>query len=389
MYAWLLQDFRLLEKRVRQESTDDAANDSTAVFSGLGAEHKIFLMSNGEVELIPQSVFSFVENQALKLSEAKAVVRGNSSLKLVGLGSLYVAAASVSSALQENVLRTSAVEYPQFVTLLTVTLHCVFGTLQIKVAGTERRAPWHHYLCLSVFSFSGLFLTNTAAKYMDYSTRIVFKSAKIILVMLFSVAVVGKTYALSQWMAAGTLVVGIIFFSLGDSVQELQFQSKGLPLTSLAVCIDAFTGSFEEKVFFKRNNPCSVHDVICHSSFLSSLIGLASLANSTRHTLSGVRYFEEHPSLLLKVMVSSCFSYISLCLVLLIIAVYGAAQAEVVKCFRRLLTIMISFVAFDKRVSIMHICGFCAILISTLISVMSILERERETRYHDPETDSR
>jgi len=310
---------------------------------------------------------SFTEVSTFELFGIKVAVRGNHYLKLILLGFLCAAAASVSSALQENVLRTSAVDYPEVVTLLTVLSYSITGAFQMKVTGSKRKAPWLHYLGLSLLSFSGMFFTNMAVKYMDYSTRIVFKSGKILPVMLFSVLVLRKKYEISQWLSAWTLVLGIILFSLGDSVQELHFQTKGLPLISLAVCIDAYTGNFEEKVFFKQDNSCSVHDVIFHSSIFSSLLGFATLFNSTGHSLRGIMYFEEHPLLLLKVLMSACFGYISLCFILLIIAAFGAAQAELVKCFRKLLTIIISFAAFSKDLSMMHVYGFCAILISTLV----------------------
>jgi len=296
---------------------------------------------------------------------------GDRSKKFILLTSLCVATASISSTLQESVLRTPAVEHPEVVTVITVSSFCIIGALHVKLTGSKRNAPWLNYFSLSLLSFSGLLFTNMAVKYMDYSTRIVFKSAKLLPVMFFSLITLGKQYTSRQWLSAGALVLGIIIFSLGEAVHNLRFQTKGLPLITLAVCIDAFTGNYEEKNFFKKNNPCPVHDVICFSSFFSSILGIAYLALSGGSSLKAIEYFLMHPSALLKILLSSSLGYVSLTLILVIISSFGATEAELVKCFRRLLTIFLSFAAFNKPVSKMQICGFGAILVSSMAGVKS------------------
>ena len=303
------------------------------------------------------------------------IIRRNSRASFAVLASMCIVTALTSSAVQEHVLRTVAVEHPAVITLLTVMSYFIIGALHMKATGDNRKAPLTYYGLLSLCSFLGIFLTNMAVLYMDYATRVVFKSAKILPVMTISSLLLGKFYSIHQWVSAFVLVLGIIFFSLGDTDDRLHFQTRGLPIICVAVCLDALTGNLEEKLFFKRSDPCSVQDVICHTSLLSSIFGAVSLCLDSQHSLAGIVLFGSRPDLVAKVFLFSTMNYVSLSLILLIIAVFGATEAELVKCFRRVLTIILSFAIFHKRVSGLHACGFAAVTISTVFGLRSSRDR--------------
>ena len=50
---------------------------------------------------------------------------------------------------------------------------------------------------------SGAYFTNWALNYVNYTTRIVFKSSRVLPVMAFRTLVVGQRYSLSQYSAGG------------------------------------------------------------------------------------------------------------------------------------------------------------------------------------------
>ena len=55
--------------------------------------------------------------------------------------------------------------------------------------------------------------------YLTYPTRVMFKSSKVIPVMLASVVIAGRRYSLGEYMAALLLVAGITMFTLADKVR--------------------------------------------------------------------------------------------------------------------------------------------------------------------------
>jgi adenosine 3'-phospho 5'-phosphosulfate transporter B3 len=278
--------------------------------------------------------------------------------------------AIASSVLQENVFRTGAKEHPAIVSSIIVLSYFILASGHMIFSREYRKSPWKYYLLLSVLSFGGTFLTNLAIQHMDYATRVVFKSAKVLPVMTFSICMLGKRYSPQQWLSALFLVLGIVLFSVGDSLSDISFTIFGIPIILSAVCVDAFTGNFEEKFFFKRANPCSVQDVICHSSLFGIFHGVLSIFVS-KDRFTGISFFSAHPVLVCKIFCFSVLGYISLVMILTIIANFGATEAEVVKCVRRLLSVCASFLFFEKQLNRMYFAGFLSVLLSTIVQLNS------------------
>ena len=65
---------------------------------------------------------------------------------------------------------------------------------------------------------TGYYLTNWSLLYLDYATRIMFKSSKVLPVMFFgSIVQNNKHYSLAEYTSGGLLVVGVALFTLGES----------------------------------------------------------------------------------------------------------------------------------------------------------------------------
>lgn len=59
------------------------------------------------------------------------------------------------------------------------------------------------YFAISLLAMAGMYFTNAALTYLNYTTRIVFKSCRVLPVMAFRALVVGARYSAAQY-AAGT-----------------------------------------------------------------------------------------------------------------------------------------------------------------------------------------
>ena len=287
----------------------------------------------------------------------------NSRKSYLTLAFLCVSTSLVSSALQEHVFRTQGFQFQDSVTFLTVLLYFTFGAVEMKITGSRRNASWNKYLILSFFSFCVLALTNQSLRYMDYATRTVFKSGKILPVMGFSGIILGKKHTLTSWLAACLLVVGLILFSLGDSMSLGHFGLTGPLLISCALCAEAFAANFEERYFFKTSEPSATNEVICFSSMFGSLYAFGAVIISQTVSDASV-YFVDRLWLVFEVLAFSFLGYISVKLILTLIAFFGATEAELVKYLRRTLTIVNSLVLFQKQFTVWHAIGFTAVLLS-------------------------
>ena len=94
-----------------------------------------------------------------------------------------------------------------------------------------------------------------------------------------------------------------------------------------------------------------------------SLYGLGAVI-MTRKVYVTLDYYGEHLWLVFEVFAFSFLGYISVTLILSLIALFGAAEAELVKYLRRTLTIVNSFVIFRKPLTTWHAVGFAFVILS-------------------------
>lgn len=97
------------------------------------------------------------------------------------------------SYLQEKVFRVEGFKFHGFMTFLTSVTYTVCGIVELFVTGDlKRKAPWFDYFLLSIFTLGGMYCTNWSLSYLNYTTRIIFKSSKVIPVMIIYFILVKK-----------------------------------------------------------------------------------------------------------------------------------------------------------------------------------------------------
>jgi len=290
-----------------------------------------------------------------------------------GLAFVILAAGSLGSALGFAALQEGVFRIPGFVanagsawmTVLTTFTYFLCGALEMKLTNDSRKASWKNYGILSVYTYGGMALTNYALTYLNYATRIVFKSAKIIPVMAFSVLIVGKKYNWKEWLSAAILVAGIILFTLGDVASSPTFAPIGVLLIAAALCVDAICANFEEKNFFRVEAPSTTQEVLCYASLIGTAYGLVPLIASGGLN-TALAFSQANPQVVPMIMGFSVMGYSSVSFILSLIKYFGATEAEIVKSLRKVLSIVISFMLFPKELNWKYIAGFAAVVVSTI-----------------------
>jgi adenosine 3'-phospho 5'-phosphosulfate transporter B3 len=287
-----------------------------------------------------------------------------------GLAFLILASGSLGSALgfaalQEGVFRIPGFKFSAWMTVLTTFTYFLCGALEMKLTNDSRKGSWKNYGILSVYTYGGMALTNYALSYLNYATRIVFKSAKIIPVMAFSVLIVGKKYNWKEWLSAAILVAGIVLFTLGDVASSPAFAPIGVALIAGALCVDAICANFEEKNFFRCETPSTTQEVLCYASLIGTVYGLIPLIASGGLN-AAIAHSMQYTQVVPMIMGFSVMGYSSVSFILSLIKYFGATEAEIVKSLRKVLSIVISFMLFPKELNWKYIAGFIAVLVSTV-----------------------
>ena len=120
------------------------------------------------------------------------------------------------TATQEGVFRGADFHYGGMVTLFTTLVYCAAAALERQKSNDAvRKGSWGNYLVLAAITTGSMWITNAAMQYLNYTTRIVAKSSKVIPTMILGTFMQGRTYGRVEYACATLLVCGIALFTMG------------------------------------------------------------------------------------------------------------------------------------------------------------------------------
>lgn len=100
---------------------------------------------------------------------------------------------------------------------------------------------------IAFLTVATLGLSNTAVAHLNFPTFNMFKSCKLIPVMIGSIIILGKRYNIYDTCAVLLMCVGLVFFTLADSKVRPDFQLYGVLIVCMALVADAVIGNVQEK----------------------------------------------------------------------------------------------------------------------------------------------
>lgn len=272
------------------------------------------------------------------------------------LAVLVLTSSILAAALQERVLYVPGFRYTGWLAFLTSFTYMALAMVERVVErDLLRRGSLAEYVKLSFLTMGGMYFTNFSLHYLSYSLRVVFKSSKLVPVMLLGVVYLKKRYTVAQYVAVGLLTAGVVVFTLGDAKGRAFFNPVGIAFIVAGSLSDAMAANYEEKVFFSRMG-CSASEVVLYSSALGSVWALLAEA-FTAELLPALRHSWDHLEAVPLMLFASVFGYIAQSGVLLLIKHFGATAAEIVKSCRKVTTILISFMVYGKPWNGYHVAG--------------------------------
>ncbi|KAK6137560.1 hypothetical protein DH2020_028702 [Rehmannia glutinosa] len=212
--------------------------------------------------------------------------------------------------------------------------------------------PWKTYVKLSAVLMGSHGLTKGSLAYLNYPAQIMFKSTKVLPVMVMGAFIPGlrRKYPVHEYISALLLVLGLILFTLADANTSPNFSVIGIVMILGALVMDAFLGNLQEAIF--TMNP-----------------------DTTQHPyVYGVLVFEAMATFVGQVSVLS------------LIALFGAATTAMVTTARKAVTLLLSYLIFTKPLTEQHGSGL--ILIAMGIVLKLVLESKPPSRVVTPDSTS-
>ncbi|XP_011042576.1 PREDICTED: UDP-galactose/UDP-glucose transporter 4-like [Populus euphratica] len=134
--------------------------------------------------------------------------------------------------------------------------------------------PWKTYVKLSAVLMGSHGLTKGSLAFLNYPAQIMFKSTKVLPVMVMGAFIPGlrRKYPAHEYASALLLVAGLIIFTLADAKTSPNFSIIGVLMISGALIMDAFLGNLQEAIFTLSPETTQMEMLFC-----SSVVGLPFL----------------------------------------------------------------------------------------------------------------
>jgi adenosine 3'-phospho 5'-phosphosulfate transporter B3 len=102
-------------------------------------------------------------------------------------------------------------------------------------------------------------LSNIALNYINFPTKVVFRSCKLLPTMLIATLLHGKSFGSAEWAAAAAVCVGLILVAAADfSTEGPAFSPLGIALVCLSVVADAIMPNVQQRLFARGESRTEV-----------------------------------------------------------------------------------------------------------------------------------
>lgn len=230
--------------------------------------------------------------------------------------------------------------------------------------------PWRSYVKLSAVLMGSNGLTKGSLAFLNYPAQIMFKSTKVLPVMIMGAFIPGlrRKYPPHEYISAVLLVVGLILFTLADAQTSPNFSIIGVTMVSGALIMDAFLGNLQEAIFTMNPETTQTEMLFC-----STLVGMPFLIPPmlfTGELFTAWNSCSQHLYVYGVLVFEAMATFIGQVSVLSLIALFGAATTAMVTTARKAVTLLLSYMIFTKPLTEQHGSGLLLIAMGIVLKML-------------------
>ncbi|KAI3444624.1 hypothetical protein Pfo_001289 [Paulownia fortunei] len=230
--------------------------------------------------------------------------------------------------------------------------------------------PWKTYVKLSAVLMGSNGLTKGALAFLNYPAQLMFKSTKVLPVMIMGAFIPGlrRKYPPHEYVSAVLLVVGLILFTLADAQTSPNFSGIGVLMVSGALIMDAFLGNLQEAIFTMNPETTQTEMLFC-----STLVGMPFLIPPMLFTGELFKAWDscsQHLYVYGVLVFEAMATFIGQVSVLSLIALFGAATTAMVTTARKAVTLLLSYLIFTKPLTEQHGTGLLLIAMGIVLKML-------------------
>ncbi|KAG2379225.1 hypothetical protein C9374_007364 [Naegleria lovaniensis] len=227
--------------------------------------------------------------------------------------------------------------------------------------------PLKYYLMLSSFQVIGMGLGNESMAYLNYPTKILFKSSKLLVAMFVGVLLLKKRYKYLDYVASLFLIFGLLtLYGANQSVSNIKFESIGVILITCSLLFDSISSNLQEKIL--RELERSETELI-YFAYMIGTFFLVFICAFTNQLIPPIAYCMEHPSILIMIFIYCFISYLGSVYVNKITKKYGILITLTITSTRKVLSIILSYIIFPKPIHFNHTIAIMLVFTGVFIRV--------------------
>mmetsp|Transcript_17154 Transcript_17154/g.31094 ORF Transcript_17154/g.31094 Transcript_17154/m.31094 type:complete len:401 (+) Transcript_17154:70-1272(+) len=196
-------------------------------------------------------------------------------------------------------------------------------------------------------------------RYVSFPVQTVFKSSKIIPVMIMGKVLKGTGYPSSQYVEAFFITVGVAVFSIFSKSSDKDTATEVIGLLYMVsyICFDCFTSQWQDKIYVKYGranvDPYQMMLGVNSSAIVMTTAGL--LLNGDIPKI--IEFFQTNPSVLQYNIVTAITSATGQLFIYTTIKEFGPIVFTVIMTTRQMISICISSFIFKHPMSVKALCG--------------------------------
>jgi adenosine 3'-phospho 5'-phosphosulfate transporter B3 len=261
--------------------------------------------------------------------------------------------------------------------LLSSVTVCSYLEREFIAQETERVAPLSAYPLLTGCLMASSSLSNIALNYINFPTKVVFRSCKLIPTMVVASFVHGNSFSTVEYLLAFCISIGLVLFAAADWELAPSFNPIGLAFVSLSVCADAVLPNAQERLFRMGSSRLEV-------TFFTNIFTLMAMTVTT--LLSGdlfglIAFAKTNQTLCIYMAVYTFVAYAAISMHMNVVKKFGGVAAVLVATGRKGMTLILSFILFPKAFSWLYVAGGCLVLGGLLLSsIWKIRAKKKEMK---------
>lgn len=222
-------------------------------------------------------------------------------------------------------------------------------------------------ICQSVSSY----FAYSSLAYVDYLTLLLAKSCKLVPVMLIHTVLYRRTYPMYKYMVVAAITLGVSLFTVlghgGTKKASSETTYLGIAYLITNLLLDGFYNTTQDNMFYTSKDLTGAH-MMCGLNAATAVLSALFLASGfTSELRDAAAFISAHPAVLKDVFLFGACGALGQIFIFQTLEAYGSLTLVAVTVTRKMISIVLSVVMFNHRLS--HGQYFGAVLVFGGIAV--------------------